>query len=258
MSYQQNQEMDNWNDHWDKYSNSASDNPAQKYRHQLMINIIKSKYSKNDTFNILDIGSGQGDFLLRLAKEFPKSHLVGFELSETGVMESKIKVPNATFLQVDIIHTNQNLDNFINWASVICCSEVLEHIDDPKQFLELIFPFLNLEGIIIITVPGGPMSSFDRHIGHRKHFSADDLKLLLFKAGYFSPKVYKTGFPFFNLYRLVTIIRGDRLITDVEKSYKGFTKTLSIIVMNTFNFFFKLNLSNSPFGWQIIGSARKV
>jgi len=32
---------------------------------------------------------------------------------------------------------------------------------------------------VIITVPGGPMTLFDKHIGHRKHYSSQELRLLL-------------------------------------------------------------------------------
>jgi len=33
-------------------------------------------------------------------------------------------------------------------------------------------------------VPGGPMSAFDRHVGHRRHFSAAALRQLLVNSGF--------------------------------------------------------------------------
>ena len=49
----------------------------------------------------------------------------------------------------------------------------------------------------------------------------------LVKAGYESHQIYKAGFPFFNLYRVVVIVRGNKLKNDVEKGYAGWTKKLS-------------------------------
>ena len=57
----------------------------------------------------------------------------------------------------------------------------------------------------VVTVPGGPMSAFDRHIGHRRHFSPDDLRAVLLAAGFQVERTTGVGFPFFNLYRLVAI-----------------------------------------------------
>ena len=32
---------------------------------------------------------------------------------------------------------------------------------------------------LVVTVPGGPMSAFDHHIGHRRHYDIPDLTALL-------------------------------------------------------------------------------
>src|SRR3546814_18015665 len=68
---------------------------------------------------------------------------------------------------------------------------------------------------LVVTVPGGPMSAFDRHIGHRRHFTPPALAALLTDAGLAVERTDGAGFPFFNLYRLGVIARGHRLVADL-------------------------------------------
>ena len=70
----------------------------------------------------------------------------------------------------------------------------------------------------MVTVPGGPRSAFDRHIGHRRHFTPAALRSLLSGAGFDVERVTRAGFPFFNLYRLAVIARGRKLIEDLESA----------------------------------------
>ena len=90
--------------------------------------------------------------------------------------------------------------------------------------------------------------AIDKYIGHRKHFTSDDLKKCLQLSGFTPVEVKSAGFPFFNLYRTLVILRGKSLIKDASANNSnilmGFFESL-------FNLLFKLN--NSHFGWQVIG-----
>ena len=61
------------------------------------------------------------------------------------------------------------------------------------------------------------------------------------------------GFPTFNLYRLVVIARGQRLIDDVNDE----PGLLARAVMTVFQALLRVSLFDSPWGWQIVASARK-
>jgi SAM-dependent methyltransferase len=134
---------------------------------------------------------------------------------------------------------------------------VLEHVDDPLAFLKRVRTYLAPGGRLIITVPGGPMSAFDRHIGHRQHFDRQKIRSLLEKAAYSVERTYLAGFPFFNLYRLLVIARGRRLAKDVETKSAGMSPSLARFVMKVFRILFHANLLDSPFGWQVVATARK-
>lgn len=247
---------DNWDVHWVHYADSAEKNPAQLMRHDFIAGLLKQSDSRGE-IRLLDLGSGQGDLLQRLAPLFPKARFVGVELSESGVAISRRKAPLATFLVADIFNPPPALDEFSNWATHAVCSEVLEHVDDPIAFLERARDYIAAGGQLIVTVPGGPMSAFDRHIGHRQHFNRGKITRILTDAGYQPGKTFLAGFPFFNLYRLMVIARGKKLARDIESQAGGFSSSTAGVAMKMFHGLFRANLSDSPFGWQVIATAAK-
>jgi SAM-dependent methyltransferase len=248
-------EPDNWDRHWDHYAEAASRNPAQRMRHELIVRLLRDAPPKA---RVLDIGSGQGDLMVKLQAARPDVALAGFELSASGVEISRRKVPAGKFLVVDLFQPPTDAAPFAGWATEAVCSEVLEHVDSPVAFLKAARPYLADNARLVVTVPGGPMSAFDRHIGHRQHFTRESISRLLGEAGFTVDRVCLSGFPFFNLYRLVVIARGEKLAADVESGGHGASSRVADAVMAIFRGLFKLNLMNSPWGWQVVAVARKT
>ncbi len=62
-----------------------------------------------------------------------------------------------------------------------------------------------------------------------------------------------SGFPMFNLYRMVVILRGKRLAGDVG----GEPGMLARFVMAVFGVLLKGTLFDGPWGWQIVALAHK-
>jgi SAM-dependent methyltransferase len=250
-------DRDDWSRHWESYSVAASENPAQHMRHNLILSVISRIPDKIHL--LLDAGSGQGDFLRRAASSHVAGELVGLELSRAGVAISREKVPEATFIQADLQNPPQALRKYIERADLAVCSEVIEHVDSPVSFLQSVRNYLKPGGWLIVTVPGGPMSAFDLHIGHRKHFDADSIATVLNLARFSVENIQLAGFPFFNFYRLIVILRGRKLIDDAKPgSSRGRPSALALLAMRMFRLLFEWNTDHSRFGWQVIAVARKV
>jgi SAM-dependent methyltransferase len=162
-------------------------------------------------------------------------------------------VPDGRFLVRDLLEADDASPELNGWATHAVCSEVLEHVDEPARLLKNALPYLAPDCRLVVTVPGGPMSAFDRHIGHRRHYRPHELRILLQRAGFEVDRVWGAGFPFFNLYRLVVILRGRRLIEDAEQAKPGRAAALAMRVFDTL---FRLNLQSSRWGWQTIALAR--
>jgi Methyltransferase domain len=137
-------------------------------------------------------------------------------------------------------------------ADAATCCEVLEHLDDPSSFLQVAKAALAPGATIFVTVPGGPRSGFDRLIGHRRHYSPLELRQLLEQSGFNVSSAYGAGFPFFNLYRLVVIARGEKLVKDVGSRGMG---RLAAAVMKVFGVLLRLTIPRSRWGWQTVAVA---
>lgn len=245
--------VDNWESHWDLYARSAERNPAQTYRRKLIFDLLPD----TPDMRLLDVGSGQGDFARELRRRRPDCRVLGLELSASGVEISQRKVPGGTFLQTDLLKPYAGPQSYREWATHAVCSEMLEHVEDPSLVLKNLQPLLAPEAQLVVTVPGGPRSAFDRHIGHRQHFTAQSLQDLAQRSGYRVESLYCAGFPFFNLYKLVVILRGKKLITDVAATPAGDSGFLAEAVMAVFRFLFVFNSRRLPWGWQLVAVLRR-
>ncbi len=246
---------DDWDQHWSAYSAAAERNPAQTYRRQVVGRLLR-KFGCGGTARILDIGSGQGDLASDLRSWFPEAEVAGVELSPAGVEIASRKVPGARFFQRDLLRPEQAPEPLAAWAQYAVCSEVLEHLDEPGTLLANVTRYLAPGATIVVTVPGGPKSEFDRHIGHRHHYTPAELGALLESEGFAVDLATSAGFPFFNLYRLVVILRGRQLIADVDARTTGWRSALSTSVMALFRPLFALNIMGTSLGWQIVAVAR--
>jgi hypothetical protein len=135
---------------------------------------------------------------------------------------------------------------------------VLEHVDDPTAFLRASRAYLADNAVIVITVPGGPMSAYDKHIGHRQHFTRESISRFLTDADFSVAEVFMAGFPFFNLYRLMVIARGQRLVDEVGTGAETKSSGLAEFFMAVYRALFRFNLLNTSLGWQVIAVARKL
>lgn len=239
---------DDWDTIWDEHADANKINPAQGFRRQLVIRLLAKH---GDVERLLDIGSGTGDLIEDAEKRWPQAGFHGIELAATGVEISRAKVPSASFEVVDLIKTSKPPPAFAGWATHAVCSEVLEHVDDPVELMRNARGWLAPGCVVVVTVPGGPMSKFDEHIGHRRHFTAEDLANVLREAGYEVERTSGAGFPFFNLYRRLVIARGDKL---VEESAEGGTSVRIGTLIFRPLLWFSSGLSKR--GWQTVGTAR--
>jgi 2-polyprenyl-3-methyl-5-hydroxy-6-metoxy-1,4-benzoquinol methylase len=242
-----------WDQHWDEYADAAARNPAQRMRRQVIRRLLRVG---DGPARILDIGCGQGDLAVELRLAYPQAELCGVDYSQGGVDSASKKVPSARFLARDLVAEKEAPEELKGWATHAVCSEVLEHLDDPLALMRNSANYLAPGCRLVVTVPGGPMSAFDRHIGHRQHFTPASLRTLLTEAGYEVEKATGVGFPLFNLYRLVVIQRGENLVREVASTNSSWTLSAARAVMKAFTVLFALGTPEARWGWQVVAVAR--
>ena len=206
---------------------------------------------------VLDIGSGQGDFAEELLRRYPRAEFLGIEASDAGIEIAQQKAPSAKFLRRDLAQAGEPDAGEREWATHAVCSEVLEHVDQPRELLANASQFMAPGCRLVVTVPGGPISIFDRHIGHRRHFGRTALRRLVEEAGFEVEAAYGAGFPFFNLYRLVVVAQGKRLINESDVGGANSESRLARAAMSVFHGLFRLNLLRGRRGWQTVAVAHR-
>ncbi len=251
-------DSDDWDRHWGTFGDAVSGNPATVYRSRL---ILQSLGHVDPDAVVLEIGCGQGEFTLLLAETYPHAIVRGIDSSAEGVMrasqEARTRALPVSFAQRDLLQKMPLGNDDRERATLAVCSEVLEHVDRPDVLLRNAVEYLAAGCRVVVTVPAGPRSAFDRHIGHRRHFTAKRLRRLLEANGFEIVTIHRAGFPFFNLYKLLVIARGKRLIADVEQSTGPLGEGSTGRAFRFFNRAFLYNLDSSPFGWQLLAVARR-
>jgi hypothetical protein len=97
------------------------------------------------------------------------------------------------------------------------------------------------------------MSAFDNHVGHRTHYTIESLTALLDGAGFSVTECGGAGFPFFNLYRRSVIMRGERLVDDVDE--QGHVSPVVRAGMAVFDLLLGLSPKRGRRGWQLYARA---
>ena len=202
--------------------------------------------------HLVDIGCGQGGLLRHIKSTHPLLSLFGFKLSTSGVEATMRKVPSAQVSELDLFSESTYSILSPIRADIATCSEVLEHVPDPVEFVRRSREALVPGGHMIATVPGGPRTRFDIEIGHLRHFTRATVRGTFESAGFEVLDARGAGFPFFNLYKLAVLIRG----TKVAEDFEGETFFLFKVIMKFFRVLFRISRTKSKLGWQITVLAR--
>jgi 2-polyprenyl-3-methyl-5-hydroxy-6-metoxy-1,4-benzoquinol methylase len=220
-------------------------NPSRELRYRQIIEILGDDYDSR----ILDFGAGDGQLVLRLLGLGYKA--VGWEKSQAGVSRAKQSLLDSGF--DDSIHLFKDFNNFpTEEFDVVIMSEVIEHLDNPQLVLQEIRKFVRPNGRFVITVPSGPVTYFDRYIGHKRHYSKVSLAETLQSAQLVPIQIKAIGFPVVHLVRLVCFILGDKMprfvMSSGNRSWRENNLTKFVIWISGFSVFF---------GWQLVCVARK-
>jgi 2-polyprenyl-3-methyl-5-hydroxy-6-metoxy-1,4-benzoquinol methylase len=155
----------------------------QKYAEDLACYLVKryQLYHKQ----IVEIGCGQGDFLLLLA-EAGGNKAIGFDPSFDPARAASSLQRKITILPEHFSHLHTNID-----ADFICCRQVLEHLADPLTFLREIRAFIGKrkETIVFFEVPNAFFTLRDKGIWdiiyeHCSYFTVHSLAEIFRFAGF--------------------------------------------------------------------------
>ncbi len=111
----------------------------------LLKKIEASIQSPNDS--IVDFGCGDGILLKKITKPCKK---FGVDICDTHIQRAQNNIPNGTFKK---IAPESQTPFKTNLFDVTVSSEVIEHVKNPKQFIQELVRITKPGGTIIVTTP---------------------------------------------------------------------------------------------------------
>lgn len=165
-------------------------------------NILSMLKSQSDIKTFTDIGCGAGELACTLAEIGYEGRGVDFSKEALSVANDlKIKRgiddKKLTFVSGGLEKLKSNRSDL-----VICC-EVIEHIEDDRDFLDKLHN--TKPKYVIFSVPAKQkwFDNFDKKVGHYRRYEKQDLINLLDESGFEVVDFLAYGYPFINLTRLV-------------------------------------------------------
>jgi glycosyltransferase involved in cell wall biosynthesis len=154
---------------------------------------------------VLEIGAGIGNIAGRLMGK--RAVYVAAEkdpLHLHALRNRFLRTPNVAVRRVDP-EVPEDLAGLEQCFDTVLCLNVLEYMNDPAAVLETLRGVLKPNGAIIVLAPHGHglFGTLDRSLGHKRRFSAGEVRALLESRGFAVENLYrfnKAGAPTWWLY----------------------------------------------------------
>ncbi|MFB9274568.1 class I SAM-dependent methyltransferase [Cohnella cellulosilytica] len=197
---------------------------------------------------ILDLGAGEGALSQRL-------HDLGYSVIAADMDESNYKCENAYFHKIDFNNTEEILQfttQYTDYFDVVLGIEVIEHVENPWEYIRLLKKMVRPGGTIIVTTPN-ITSWLSRLIfllsGQFHQFHDKDLSY-----GHIAP---------ITKWELEVILRKENL-EDIFFQPGGYLpliwvqRSFKYMLLNAVGIVLRLIMRGQRDGWCIIASCRKM
>lgn len=134
----------------DYYQKGVKTNVLQRSWHSGKLNAVLNLIPEKPG-NVLDVGCASGWFLSNIKKKYPASKCVGVDKYKEAVRYGNKKYKNMKLKQADAHKLPFKAKTF----ELVICTEVLEHVEDPKIVLQEIERVLTRNGHAIIEMDSG-------------------------------------------------------------------------------------------------------
>lgn len=199
---------------WRELGDFIRYNPGARHRRRLYHDILKDLSFDS----VADIGCGPGELLLSLRESHPEiKRFVGADLGSETTEATAARLPWADFCVLDI--TEGALSETF---SLVTCAEVIEHLEHQETAMRHLAQMVAPGGHLMVSCPTGKMFTTERHFGHVRHPSEQDLETWGRAVGLRTVKRTAWGFPtYLALKHLVNVFPDVSLKQFAHGSYNA-------------------------------------
>ena len=207
-------------------------NTEAKFAAKTYVSTLRNALPDHFKGSVLDIGAGDGAFLSEARSFFATSNL-GIEPSIKAIEKCEDVGVKLSNVAIENFETEEKFD-------LVTCFQTIEHLNDPRNFVENIKTFLGPGSYLAISCHNR-LSTVNRILGekspifdveHLQVFTDNGIELFLKSLGFkiVYSKKYKNTYPLSYWLKIAPI--GEKLKDLVEKNKKLFNVPISINVGN--------------------------
>lgn len=183
-----------YDSNWDSWLDMKRYGPASRWLRGLINDACKQLPTQPESIH--DVGCGVGTNTEFLSEIFPRAEVRGSDFSSTAI---SVATAFCKAKKISFVHDTDNsaLDRT---ADMVCCFEVLEHVEDWKGFLARLAGAS--ERFVLLSFPTGRMRPFEVNVGHFRNFQPGQVEAAMRELSFEPLSLAYAGFPFYSpLYR---------------------------------------------------------
>lgn len=191
-----------YDDQWTRLTDFLRYNPGARHRRRLVLASLRRAGVTNGS--VLDVGCGLGEMIDFLADAEPRIQFTGVDFSSVAIDRCRERRPEFDWIVHDV--TSGPIPGSFD---AVICSEVLEHLEEPRAAVQHLAAAVKPDGFLILTVPHGRVYPTEREFGHVRHPERGELEVWTREAGLSTVSSAAWGFPAYALLKRLANIRPD-------------------------------------------------
>jgi ubiquinone/menaquinone biosynthesis C-methylase UbiE len=232
-----------YDNQWTHLQDFIRYNPGARHRRRLIARAI-SRIPVRPT-SVIDVGCGPGFTVNHLSTVLPDASFTGIDFSEVAIEVASAKFPEHKWIVADA-STAMSSEKF----DLVVCTEVIEHVSDPKNLVDSLKDLTKPGGHLILTTQAGVVHDTEKAVGHVRHFTMKDLDELLENAGFCAVTRAQWGWPGYLFLKKIANLNAEQTMKKLGSGKYG----IAAVVANSISYWFTMigSLSTSSRGTQLI------